>query len=133
MPIINAIVYILLFIFAVSAFTFAAVTRNKLKNIKNDLEDIRVQKDILMVKLSETLQALETRPVEQTDGFLRFISESRDSAFEFIEVMQKSIKDFGDETKDILAKPRLSEDLKTIKKAYQVLKENTLPSDIPNN
>ncbi len=43
-------------------------------------------------KLAEELQALET---QQSDGFLKFISQSRDWAFDYIENVQSAIVDLN--------------------------------------
>ena len=63
-------------------------------------------------KMSEEIQTLET---QQSDGFLRFISESRDWAFDYIEKVQSAIADFNSamESSDVVkieeARIRLSE------------------------
>lgn len=133
MEVINAVIYTLLFSFATSVLVYAFVIRNKSKNLQDEIDQVEADNAILLIKLTETLQVLETKPVEQTDGFLQYMEATRDSAFEFIETMQRSIKQFENDTKSVFEKQRLSEDLKTIKKAYAVLKENTLPQDTPNN
>lgn len=91
-----------------------------------------IDRYLLLGKLSEALDNLEKKPVEQTDGFLKFLEESRNSAFDFIESLQQAIKTFDGETKVIFETSRYK-DVKEIKKAFDTLKAATLPSETPNN
>lgn len=91
-----------------------------------------LDRHLLMEKLSDALDALEKKPVEQTDGFLKFLEESRGSAFTFIELLQSSIVEFDNNTKEVFETSRYK-DVKEIKKAFDVLKSKTLPNDVPNN
>jgi len=91
-----------------------------------------IDRYLVLGKLSEALDNLEKKPIEQTDGFLKFLEESRDSAFSFIESLQEAIKKFDSETKSIFETSRYK-DVKEIKKAFETLKAATLPSETPNN
>lgn len=57
-----------------------------------------LQSEIEKVLISGTLQKLleenDTRTIEETDGFLKFVSESRDWAFTYIENVQESLDIF---------------------------------------
>lgn len=61
----------------------------KNKRLANDLVQALVDKNSIAVKLNKTKS--QDKPVEQTDGFLRFLTESRDSAFEYIEQTQEKL------------------------------------------
>lgn len=91
-----------------------------------------IDRHLLMERLSDALDALEKKPIEQTDGFLKFLEESRDSAFTFIEALQSAIIEFDNNTKNIFETSRYK-DVKEIKQALIVLKSKTLPNDTPNN
>lgn len=111
---------------------YAFQLKRSKKIIQNLLDQAVVDRYVLVNKLSDALDALEQKPIEQTDGFLKFLEESRDSAFTFIESLQSAIKTFDAETKMIFETSRYK-DVKEIKKAYDVLKSKTLPNDTPNN
>lgn len=133
MSILNTIFYIVLG----SLITLLALTimvlRTKLSETRKEVLNELVDKEILLERLSEALKLLEEKPLEQTEGFLKFITESRDYAFNFIETMQTAILEFENDTKEVFQKQRLSADLKQVKQAYENLKQKTLPKDIPNN
>lgn len=52
----------------------------------------RIDKNIIIDKISSDLE--KTKPIEQTDAFLKFVSESRDLAFSYIEESQAAITNF---------------------------------------
>jgi hypothetical protein len=82
------IIYILLFVVLGVAFVRLRVLYGKLvaKNYNDEFE-----KEVLVNKLYQVMQEQSVQDVEKTDGFLRFVSESRDWAFEYIEDVQASI------------------------------------------
>lgn len=47
-------------------------------------------------KLESVIAENETNKLEKDDGFLKFISESRDWAFKYIEDVQQAIKEYKD-------------------------------------
>lgn len=53
-----------------------------------------VDKKIVQDLLNEELARQDSQAVEQSEGFLRFISQSRDWAFEYIEQVQNAISAF---------------------------------------
>lgn len=53
-----------------------------------------LDKAVLMVEFSNLLDKQQVKPVEETEGFLRFVSESRDWAFQYIEDVQSSIEEY---------------------------------------
>ena len=62
---------------------------HKNKRLANDLVQALVDKNSLAAKLNKT--SIQEKPIDQTDGFLKFLSESRDSAFEYIEQTQAKL------------------------------------------
>ena len=87
----NLVFYIIILV--VTASILAGGIRLYLQKMKitNALIQSEIDKIALLdhiSKLSEKNQALE---IQQTDGFLKFISESRDWAFNYIEEVQSAI------------------------------------------
>ena len=70
----------------------------KVKNINSKLmEEILqayIDRNIVAEQLSLALLEKDKKTLEQSDEFLTFISQSRDWAFEYIEVTQKKVYDF---------------------------------------
>lgn len=81
-------------IFIVSFCSLAFYSINlKVKNItltKKNLQ-LAIDRNIFADKLLEEIRISETKSVENTDGFLKFVSQSRDWAFDYIENVQKTI------------------------------------------
>jgi threonyl-tRNA synthetase len=115
------------------------VVRLRLKNrrLASELLQITLDQNTLMTKLAEELKRKEEVSLEKTDGFLKFISESRELAFEYIEAMQEALVKFKDKvgpeieymltygtaTGDNLQ----SKSFLKIEKAYKELIKETLP------
>ena len=55
-----------------------------------------VDEFILMGELDKMSKNTETKKIEETEGFLKFVSDSRDLAFQYIERVQIAIKQFQD-------------------------------------
>jgi hypothetical protein len=118
-----------------------SVVRLRLKNrrLASELLQITLDQNILMTKLAEELKRKEEVSLEKTDGFLKFISESRELAFEYIEAMQEALVKFKDKvgpeieymltygtaTGDNLQ----SKSFLKIEKAYKELIKETLPAE----
>jgi hypothetical protein len=51
---------------------------------------------LLQKEVERLYQEIENKKLEQTDGFLKFVSESRDWAFGYIEEVQKALAEFDD-------------------------------------
>jgi hypothetical protein len=64
--------------------------------IKTNLQ-LAIDRNIFADRLLEEMQISETKSVENTDGFLKFVSQSRDWAFQYIEDVQKAISQFVNE------------------------------------
>lgn len=103
-----------------------------------------MDKHFLLQKIEELSNELSTIKLSESDGFIKFISQSRDWAFEYIEEVQKALNEFDEEVA-----PRLewantfgrlagetvhTDTIKTISEAYDKLK-SVLPKDnqTPNN
>jgi hypothetical protein len=120
----------------------------KIKQFANTLSEAYMQQladNFLLQKEVERLyQEAENKKLQETDGFVKFISQSRDWAFQYIEEVQKALAEFDDEVAAQLqwatTYGRLSGDtvhtntVNIVSEAYKKLKavlpENT---ETPNN
>jgi molecular chaperone DnaK (HSP70) len=100
-------------------------------NIRLSLKNRKLRKQILQlgidkVMLLERIEkfAPQTNQVEQTEGFVRFLSQSRDWAFEYIENVQAALQEFEEAMN--------SKDDSRIEKSLNDLK-NFLPKDEEEN
>lgn len=99
---------------------------------------------LLQKKVEELYQDIENAKLEQTDGFLKFVSESRDWAFQYIEEVQTALSEFDKDIAPtiewankfgmVLGQTAHTDALNKISEAYDKLKE-VLPKDnqTPNN
>lgn len=72
----------------------------KLRKTNHELIGLMLQLDIdngiLSDKIVALTQELENKKLEGSNGFLKFVSESRDWAFNYIETTQEEIKKFSE-------------------------------------
>lgn len=80
-----------------SGFLLLRLYAKRKKNIElaTKLVQATIDRTEVIKKLSEVMQELENKKLEESDGFLKFISESRDWAFNYIEETQEAIKKFS--------------------------------------
>lgn len=69
------------------------LSRSYIKNRKlaNESSKLFVEKSALVARLDVMLSAEDSQNVEGTEGFLRFVSQSREWAFEYIEDIQQAL------------------------------------------
>jgi len=91
-----------LFIFILFIALFFAMTSFAVKfkidtvKLKKDVQQGLADQFALMQKLEEMQKNTDTKKIEETEGFLKFVSQSRDWAFQYIEGVQITIKKFQD-------------------------------------
>ena len=98
--------------FAVLALIIIILLINNLtirsRNKKLSIETIQMalDKTIISEKLREQLDKKDSESIEQSEGFLKFISQSRDWAFDYIEQVQAALLEFKNkvETQILYAK-----------------------------
>lgn len=98
-----------------------------------------IEKSVVLEKLEEVVKENELKSIESSDGFLKFVSDSREWAFKYIEDVQDAFKKFDGQispdldyadTYGILSMDMPSKDaLARISKAYKELKQ-ILPQDM---
>ena len=70
----------------------SAIMGFRLITLRNDLAEFELRAALLEQGVKK---ALENAPaIENSEGFIRFISESRDWAFQYIEEVQSALQDF---------------------------------------
>jgi hypothetical protein len=63
----------------------------KNKKLASEVVQLKLDKLSLISRLEKEMDAKESVSLEQTDGFVKFLSESRDWAFKYIEDVQQAI------------------------------------------
>jgi cell division protein FtsB len=144
MDIVNIIIYSLLTAFiAYLGFKNVSLRRNLHDTISVKIQ-AQINKDILAIEYSKVIQELENKKLEKSDDFVKFLSDSRESAFEYIENVQDSLTKFDKQITKIIkwnetygattGENPHSNKIKEISVAYKKLKsllpENT---ETPNN
>jgi hypothetical protein len=91
-----------LIVYIVATTIFAILLGNnimiRVKNKNLFARSVQAELDRMSVyaKVEEMLKEKDSKSIEQTDGFLKFVSESRDWAFNYIEETQSAIKAFDE-------------------------------------
>jgi hypothetical protein len=137
--VIDFIIFLLTILVVVTLVISVVKLRLKNRRLASELLQATLDQNILLTKLAEELKKKEEVSVEKTDGFLKFISDSRDMAFEYIETMQEAIVKFknnvGPEIDYMLTYGTATGDsLQTssflkIERAYIELIQETLPTE----
>ena len=136
---IDFIIFLLTILVIVTLLISVVKLRLKNRRLAGELLQITLDQNILMTKFAEELKKKEDVSIEKTDGFLKFISESRDLAFQYIEAIQEALVKFKDKagpeieymltygtaTGDNLQ----SKSFLKIEKAYKELIKETLPTE----
>ena len=87
------IAFIVLFFFVVSD-NFKVRLKNR--KLNKEIDKGILEYMILAKKHEDTIKNNDETSIEKTEGFLKFVSESRDWAFQYIERVQIAIKNFQD-------------------------------------
>lgn len=124
---INLSIFIL-FILLFAVFVFDSVRLRLVnKKIFNSLAQAEIDKGIISDKLNKTI--LE-HSAEKSDGFLRFMEDSREDAYRYIEETQEAIKVFDEEIGPVVkyykdtgrsTTRKISELLQKISMAYDII------------
>jgi len=68
---------------------------NKNKKLSSKLIQFGLDKTMLMERLEKISGSGKDGSLEQSEGFLKFVSDSRDWAFKYIEDVQEAISEFN--------------------------------------
>lgn len=110
------------------------------RRIKKESDELALNLLQTHIKNLENQKALEEisnlGPIDSNDGFVRFLSQSREWAYEYIDNVQGSFKEFDAEISYQLLKESLNaEDIEKLSMAYSALKQSIMPEndEMPNN
>ena len=131
-------IFLLIFIYLI-----IKVTMQKKIILANFIQS-EMDKHLINQQFKKLVEENSIRELSESDGFVKFISQSRDWAFEYIEEVQKVLKEFDEEVAPQLAWANTfgqaagdtihTETITKISEAYDKLK-SVLPknNETPNN
>ncbi len=89
-------------IFGLFIFLFFVISvddvrlRFKVYKLDKEVQQHILNYIIISGKMEEMVKKEDVKQIEETEGFLKFVSDSRDWAFQYIEKVQIAIKNFQD-------------------------------------
>lgn len=99
--IVNSIVYGLL-VLLIGYLGFRNILlRRKIQEAITDKLQANVNANIVRSEYTRALQEIENMKLEKSDDFVKFLSNSRDWAFEYIEDAQEKISEFDKQIQEI--------------------------------
>jgi hypothetical protein len=101
------------------AFSFILYLRKMTITAASLLEQADLDKLLLAKRLEQEIGSKDSTKIEQSEGFVRFLSESRDSAFLYIENVQNAIAELVTYEKNIVIDPKMQNAIE----AYSNLKK----------
>lgn len=124
---------------ALLAFGFLTVVHIRTRSILSKsvamIVELGVDKEMLLKKVSDLLDEKSSKELEKSEDFLKFVSQSRDWAFEYIENAQSTIESFVNNVdgaiSSVNSKSPKSEYVQALEKINQAYKEvkALLPQD----
>jgi hypothetical protein len=85
-----SLIVVLFFILIISNLRQRVIIQRLGRDVEQGLIDYLA----ISEKMQEALKNNDQKKIEETEGFLKFVSDSRDWAFQYIERVQIAIKDF---------------------------------------
>jgi malonyl CoA-acyl carrier protein transacylase len=67
------------------------------QNLANEYLQKLSDNELLLKEINRLNQQINNKELENSDGFLKFVSDSRDWAFQYIEQVQKALNEFDEE------------------------------------
>lgn len=132
MNLVNLIVFVSYSIVALLLLIAWFKKKNLAYRYSKEVLELLYEKELLLQRIQKMLDDQERNKLVESDGFVKFISESRDWAFKYIEDVQSAFAIFDNKVSPILKSEDLS--IKEISLAYEDLKK-VLPENeqTPNN
>jgi len=88
------VLFIATIVLFASLVSYGLTLRVKITRLSNLLAQEVVDKISISNKLAAMVSEKNSDTLQQSDGFIKFLSESRDSAFKYIEDVQKELDTF---------------------------------------
>lgn len=108
----------------------------KLNKVVKDLEQAQLDKLSLESHMTDMFNQIEEMKVEQSDGFVKFLSQSRDWAYQYIDTVQENFAPTYEIITNKLSNEVISSnDKKEITEALNKMKTLIMPeeTETPNN
>lgn len=124
---IDNIINLIIFIVSISTIAILLFLVFKLslqkKNLMLEIDQAKIDRSLLSEKVATLAAEKDANALKEDDGFIRFLSNSRDWAFQYIETAQTAVKDFAEKMDPIAKKLEKSQndDVKVMLEAYQEL------------
>lgn len=131
---IELIVFILLTILFFALAYDNLRVRMQLQKSAKQLTQQLLDYNAIVEKFQEELKKSDNKKIEETEGFVKFLADSRESAFAYIESVQKALRNLKIESNkvDLASGYLLAEELQDLRKVIaEALRE--LPADIKND
>ena len=127
-----AIVYAVLFLLSMYLIYISFITNKKLQQVQKEKLALGAAYDELADKYQQAVYELNVKEMEQSDAFVKFLSDSRESAYDYIELVQLEFAEFDKVFAPLIEK---SKNLKQVSSDYKVLRDTILPKEntIPND
>lgn len=116
----NLIIFVTSILIFTGSVWDAVRMRLRLRQVNAKLQQAQIDSVIYLMEISKMMSERDAKTVEQTDGFLKFVSDSRDWAFDYIDKAQKTILEYDEALS--------SADAKAINEKYKALID-LLPKD----
>lgn len=102
--------------------SYAVYLKYKNMRLASSLVQATVDKNTIANQMLQLTSNKKIKDIEEKDGFIKFLSDSRESAFEYIEEVQKTVYLFKDDLEPIVEAYRdsgtASDSMKQIVRAY---------------
>lgn len=113
----------------IGSIFYIILLRKRVLNLFTSNVQHKIDIHMLKKELEKAIKSTQESSIEQTDGFLKFVSESREWAFQYIEEVQASLEIFVKEVDSIIeAKEPPKQSLQKIIKAVEIVRHQ-LPKD----
>jgi hypothetical protein len=127
------VMFLIISTFFAGLLTITALLFIRYRNTEKKLRQMTIDAGIISVEFQKLLSEKQSGPLEETQGFVKFISDSRDWAFTYIEDVQTAIEDYR-KIADVvpISKDMTIEQAEQLSKAYDKLVD-FLPTEEVNN
>lgn len=114
--------FIIYAVVVATLLTLVILMSVKIAKLQSINAQLNVDLNIYLNELSKALDAKDSNSIEETQGFIKFISDSRDKAFEYIYDIQAALEQYRQIADVIpLSKDMSVEQAKKLSEAYDKL------------
>lgn len=95
MDIVQLIAYVIFLAIVGVLLTAFGRSRKTIAMLDRDLKQSKLDYLAAVSRIAELVEEQENKKIEQSDGFVRFLSESRNWAFQYVEDVQSAIAELA--------------------------------------